>query len=121
MKELSAISDQPDMHTLWIELARRAGLRLSKKQDQLLYTYIDLLLDTNRRMNLTRIDTRESAEILDVGDALTLLRYLPAGQLQLADVGSGGGIPGIPLSIVRSDLLVTLFESTQKKAGFLTD
>src|SRR5438552_5499369 len=109
------------MHALWIELALRAEMNLSEKQHQLLSTYIDLLLDANRHMNLTRIDTREQAEILHVGDALTLLPHVPAGQLQLADVGSGGGIPGIPLAIVRPEISMTLFESTQKKAGFLSD
>src|SRR5947207_342340 len=109
------------MHELWDELCRRAGLALSHDQEDLLSRYIDLLLDVNQRMNLTRIDTRQSAEVLHVGDALTLLPHLRAGQLQLADVGSGGGIPGIPLAIVRPEISVTLFESTQKKASFLDD
>src|SRR5438552_2176290 len=94
------ISYQPDMHALWIEIAHRAGLDLTDKQHQLLSRYIDLLLHANQRMNLTRIDTRESAELLHVADALTLLAHLPVGQLQLADVGSGGGIPGIPLAMM---------------------
>src|SRR5256885_12886979 len=109
------------MQDLWDELCLRAGQALSQDQKDLLWRYIDLLLDANTRMNLTRIDTRESAEILHVGDALTLLPYLPAGPLQLADVGSGGGIPGIPIAIVRPEISVTLFESTQKKASFLDD
>jgi 16S rRNA (guanine527-N7)-methyltransferase len=108
------------VHDLWLQLAHQGGVSLSEKQDELFSHYIDLLLDANQRMNLTRIDTREQAEILHVGDALTLLPNIPAGQLQLADIGSGGGIPGIPLAIVRPDVSVTLFESTQKKAAFLS-
>ena len=109
------------MHDLWIELARCAGLSLSEAQDELLGRYIDLLLDANQRMNLTRINTRASAEVLHIGDALTLLPFMPAGQLQLADVGSGGGVPGIPLAIVRPGISVTLIESTKKKAKFLSE
>ena len=109
------------MQGLWDELCRRAGRSLSQDQDHLLSRYIDLLLDGNQRMNLTRIDTRQSAEVLHVGDALTLLPHLPVGQLQLVDVGSGGGIPGIPIAIVRPEISVTLFESTQKKASFLVE
>jgi 16S rRNA (guanine527-N7)-methyltransferase len=54
-----------------------------------------------------------------VGDALTLLPFLPAGPHRFADVGSGGGVPGIPIAVARPDANVVLIESTQKKARFL--
>jgi 16S rRNA (guanine527-N7)-methyltransferase len=81
--------------------------------------YLDLLLSANQRMNLTRITDREQARVQHIGDALTLLTHLPAGPHRLADVGSGGGVPGIPLTIVRPDASVTLIESIAKKAAFL--
>lgn len=71
-------------------------------------------------MNLTRISDRAAAEIGHVGDALTILPFLPKGAHRLVDVGSGGGVPGIPLAIARPDVRVTLLESTQKKAAFLS-
>ncbi len=107
------------VNELWNQLASRANLTLSPEQHQKLSTYIDLLLQANLRMNLTRIDDRASAEVSHVGDALTLLPFLPAGPIQLADVGSGGGVPGLPLAIARPDAKVFLIESTQKKAVFL--
>ena len=70
-------------------------------------------------MNLTRIADRGAAEAQHVGDALTLLPFLKPGPLTLADVGSGGGVPGIPLAVVRPELAVTLIEATRKKAAFL--
>lgn len=97
----------------------RAGLRLSEQQDQQLSRYLDLLLEANTRMNLTRITQRSAAELQHVGDALTLLPFLPKGSHRLADVGSGGGVPGIPLAIVRPDAQVLLIEATKKKAVFL--
>ena len=54
-------------------------------------------------------------------NALTLLSHLPPGQVRIADVGSGGGVPGIPLAIVRPDARFTLIESTKKKAAFLSE
>jgi 16S rRNA (guanine527-N7)-methyltransferase len=104
---------------LWNDIAGRAGLALSDSQVRQLGEYLDLLLITNQRMNLTRITDRAMAEVQHVGDALTLLRFLPREPHQLADVGSGGGVPGIPLAIARPDARVVLIESTKKKAVFL--
>src|SRR5688500_8671343 len=106
---------------LWKTLAIRAGIELDDRQVALLSRYIDLLFDANQRMNLTRIASRADAELLHVADALTLLPHLPAHPHALADVGSGGGVPGIPLAVARPDVRVTLIESTQKKAAFLED
>jgi len=106
------------MNPLWNELA--SG-QLTDSQHVLLSRFLDLLIAGNQRMNLTRITDRAAAELNHIGDALTLLRYLPPGAIRLADVGSGGGVPGIPLAIARPDAAVTLIESTVKKARFLTE
>jgi 16S rRNA (guanine527-N7)-methyltransferase len=106
-------------HPLWIDLAARANRSLSDGQQQQLATYLDLLLAANQRMNLTRIVDRESAEVQHVGDALTLLKYLPEKTARVADVGSGGGVPGMPLAIALPGVKFVLFESTKKKAAFL--
>src|SRR3954471_23978086 len=107
------------MNPLWQQLADRASITLSQEQLDRLSRFLDLLLEANRSMNLTRIDTREQAEVGHVGDSLTLVPYLPKTGFSLADVGSGGGVPGIPLAIARPDAKVLLLESTQKKAAFL--
>src|SRR5687767_14267494 len=109
------------MNELWDQLAARAGLALGPDQHAKLSGYLDLLLEANTRMNLTRITDRAAAEVQHVGDALTLLPLLPAGTHRLADVGSGGGVPGVPLAIVRPDAEVFLVESTRKKAEFLRE
>jgi 16S rRNA (guanine527-N7)-methyltransferase len=54
-----------------------------------------------------------------VGDALTVLPLLPKQAHRLVDVGTGGGVPGIPLAIARPDMSVLLIEATKKKAAFL--
>ena len=106
------------MNILWNQLA---GDSLTDAQDAQLSRYLDLLIEANQRMNLTRITDRAAAETGHVGDALTLLQYLPAGPIRIADIGSGGGVPGIPLAIARPDASITLIESTAKKAKFLTE
>ena len=102
------------MLPLWTQLAT-----LSDEQFLMLDRYLDLLLEANVVMNLTRISDRASAEVLHIADALTVCKHLPHEPHTLADVGSGGGVPGIPLAIARPDVSVTLIESTQKKAAFL--
>ncbi len=109
------------MLELWTTLAARASITLTESQDAQLSRYLDLVTAANARMNLTRIVDRPSAEVQHVGDALTLLPHLPAGPGKLVDVGSGPGVPGMPLAIVRPDLKVTLVEATQKKANFLRE
>lgn len=110
------------MNDLWNQIAARANVSLTQQQHDLFHQYLDLLSSANQRMNLTRIVDREQAEIAHIGDALTVLPYLPATpNLRIADVGSGGGVPGIPLAIARPDAQVVLIESTRKKAGFLAD
>lgn len=109
------------MHPLWTTLATTAGRELSEQQIARLSRYLDLLAEANTRMNLTRIVDREQASVAHVGDALTLLRFLPKGTFAMADIGSGGGVPGVPLAIVCPEAQITLIEATQKKAAFLTE
>jgi 16S rRNA (guanine527-N7)-methyltransferase len=52
-------------------------------------------------------------------DSLVLLDFLPPGPLRVIDVGSGGGLPGLPLRLARPDLKLTLLEANQRKAAFL--
>lgn len=85
--------------------------------------FLALLLAMNTRMNLTAVVSPDEAWRRHTLDALTLLpllEALPAGA-RVADVGSGGGVPALPLALCRPDLHVTLIESTQKKAQFLRD
>ena len=109
------------MNQLWNQIAGQAGIELTEQQLGAFSRYLDLLQAANERMNLTRISDRAMAEIQHVADALTLLPYLPKGSIAIADVGSGGGVPGIPLAIARPDARITLIEATKKKAAFLKE
>ena len=101
------------------QLARQ-GIELSPEEEALLARYLGMLFATNERFNLTRID-RESAWSRHVVDSLTLLAPLAALEAveSAIDIGSGGGLPAIPLAIARPDIGWTLVEATGKKARFL--
>ena len=60
---------------------------------------------------------RPDRALLD--DSLVLLDFLPLGPLRVIDVGSGGGLPGLPLKLARPELRLTLLEANQRKAAFL--
>lgn len=121
------------MRELWNELAERGGRVLTEEQHRRLERYLDLLAEANTRMNLTRIVDKEQARAAHVGDALTLLQFVPPAQpaqpaqpappaqgaLKIVDIGSGGGVPGIPLAVALPECQITLVEATQKKAAFL--
>jgi 16S rRNA (guanine527-N7)-methyltransferase len=94
------------------------GLRLGPQQIDELRRYLGTLLDANRRFNLTAVREAETAWTRHILDSLTLVPLLAPGE-QAIDVGTGGGLPGMPLAIARPDLGVTLLEATHKKADFL--
>jgi 16S rRNA (guanine527-N7)-methyltransferase len=97
--------------------AALAAQQIAVAPDQLdlLDRYRRLLWAWNERMNLTRHTTLEKFVGRDVVDSHELGKLLEAGE-RILDVGTGGGVPGIILAILRPDLSVSLCESTQKKA-----
>lgn len=92
-------------------------LSLSGAARTRLLRYIALMAKWNAVYNLTAI--REESRMLThhLLDALSIERFIPEGST-LADIGSGGGVPGIPLAIARTDLNVLSIESNSKKASF---
>jgi 16S rRNA (guanine527-N7)-methyltransferase len=82
--------------------------------------YYQELIDWNKRVNLTAITDYEEVQLKHFLDSLTVvLAWQPAKDSRVIDVGTGAGLPGIPLKIVFPDIKLTLLEATAKKAGFL--
>ena len=98
--------------------AREFGVDLSENQVTLLGRFMEELCSWNRRMNLTGISDPRAMIIKLLLEPLVALSYLPA-RGTLLDVGSGAGIPGIPLKIARDSFEVHLLESRAKKVSFL--
>ncbi|MDA0577513.1 MAG: 16S rRNA (guanine(527)-N(7))-methyltransferase RsmG [Verrucomicrobia bacterium] len=93
------------------------GLSLPAGAQDKLLDYLELLAKWNKTYNLTAIRDADKMISHHLLDSLAVLRHLPAGTL--ADVGSGAGLPGIPLAIAEPARRVTLNDANHKKAAFL--
>ena len=93
------------------------GLALQASQRKQLLTYIDLLAKWNKLYNLTAI--RDPHEMLShhVLDSLSIVPHVSGRRF--LDVGSGAGLPGVPVAIAHPECEVTLLDSSQKKTAFL--
>ena len=101
--------------------AKEFKLTLDDRQVQQIQQYTKLLGTWNDKVNLTAI--RDPLEILyrHFCESMYGSTLLPVENCRLADVGSGGGFPGLPLKIIRPDLQIFLVESNVKKATFLAE
>jgi 16S rRNA (guanine527-N7)-methyltransferase len=98
---------------------RHLGFSPASETSNRLLEYLSLLEKWNQAINLTAIRERDRMVTHHLLDSLSVLPYLPASLHHLADIGSGAGLPGIPLAIVRPDISVSLVEPNQKKVAFL--
>ncbi len=102
------------------QVLRRHDLEVTSEQAGRLARYATELWRWNTRVNLTRHTDIESFVSRDVLDSWQLTEYLTSGE-EVLDVGSGGGVPGIVLAILRPDLEIVLCDSIAKKAKILND
>ncbi len=100
--------------------ALELGIDLGEAGIEKLLQYLQLLAKWNKTYNLTAI--RDPLEMVKqhLLDSLAVVPHLPVGRgAEMADVGSGGGLPGIPLAIARPGWQITVNDANQKKAAFL--
>jgi 16S rRNA (guanine527-N7)-methyltransferase len=98
----------------------RHGIELDEDQRALLDRYARALWAWNEKLNLTRHTDYEKFASRDVADSQWLERFLDSAE-RVLDVGTGGGVPGIVLAILRPDLEVSLCESVAKKVRAVED
>ena len=96
---------------------QEAGISLSQDAKQKLLDYLDLIQKWNKVHNLTAVRDPEEMVTLHLLDSLSVLPFIEGAHL--LDVGSGAGLPGIPLAICKPDLQVTVLDSSHKKASFM--
>ncbi len=104
------------------EAAEAYGIEFDAGDLERLGEFLSLLLEANTRFNLTAVTDPDEAWVKHVFDSLTLLPYVVSAEAgHVIDVGSGGGLPGVPLAIALPEVDFTLLEATGKKADFLRD
>lgn len=92
-------------------------LELSPAVQQKLLDYLALMTKWNKVHNLTAVRELEDMVTLHLLDSLSVLPHIPSGNV--LDVGSGAGLPGIPLALVKPELQVTTLDSSHKKTAFM--
>jgi 16S rRNA (guanine527-N7)-methyltransferase len=99
------------------------GLTLSQQQVADLNTFLQELERWNRVHNLTSVEGEQASIDLHLIDSIAILpimrEFLPSTQVQIADLGSGGGLPAIPIAIAQPDWSISLIEAVRKKTAFL--
>ena len=103
-------------------ICRLNGLPLDDNQVDLLRRYIELLRNWNSRVNLISRRDEENIWWNHILHSLSILFFVTPGEaMNLLDLGTGGGLPGIPLAILRNDLHIVLLDSIRKKTAAVQD
>jgi 16S rRNA (guanine527-N7)-methyltransferase len=114
------VEHESELREFTISAARELGLTIGENHVEQFMCYLAHLIEWNKAINLTAIIEPKEIIIKHFVDSLVALATTSFPQNSVVlDVGSGGGFPGIPLKIVRSDMRLILVEPTQKKCSFL--
>jgi len=100
--------------------SRELGIDLKSGQAEQFLTYLDLIKKWNSKINLTSITEDKEIVVKHFLDSLTVSDFINDGS-QVIDIGTGAGFPGVPLSIVRESLKITVLDSREKKIFFINE
>lgn len=101
------------------------NIAISKEQEDMLFTYYDMLIEKNKVMNLTAITELNEVVVKHFIDSISIVKAVDIkilnSDIKIIDVGTGAGFPGIPLKIVFPKLKITLLDSLNKRLIFLNE
>lgn len=103
----------------FLDELHKLNINLTTNELDKLEKYYNLLVEENKKYNLTSITNKEDVYLKHFYDSLTLNKITHLNNQSLCDIGTGAGFPGIVLKIVFPNLKVTLVDSTAKKCNFL--
>lgn len=112
--------DIEEFRKLMILYGEKIDIMFTEEQLRQFYKYMELLLEWNKKINLTAITEPNEVILKHFIDSLTINKYIKENS-SIADVGTGAGFPGIPLKIFRPDLEITLVDSLNKRINFLNE
>lgn len=106
----------------FIEEIEKLGIKVNEDQLNTLERFYELLIEWNKKINLTRIVEKEEVYLKHFYDSLTIQKVVDLSQTNtLCDVGTGAGFPGIVLKIIFPNLKITLVDSLQKRVNYLNE
>lgn len=94
---------------------------IDKIQEEKLFRYMEYTLKVNETLNLTRNDSPETFILKNIIDSLLVVDSINLNEKKVLDLGSGAGLPGIPLAIYYPNSNFVLLEPTKKRANFLKE
>ena len=100
--------------------AKELGIELSERQIEQFLTYLEILRNWNKRMNLTSLKDPREIIVSHFLDSLTIHKAIDTRkEISAIDLGTGAGFPGIPLKILRPEISLSLLDSRRKRIEFL--
>lgn len=104
----------------FLEEINKLGINLTNKQEEDLEKYYNLLIEENKKINLTTITNKEEVYLKHYYDSLTIIKVIDLTKnLSIIDIGTGAGFPGLVLKIVFPNLKITLLDAQEKRIKFL--
>lgn len=112
--------DNKDFFKELLSQAQKIEIQLNEEQIDIFYRYKQLLIEWNKKMNLTAITETKDIILKHFIDSLTIMKYIKENQ-KVIDVGTGAGFPGLPLKIANPTLNIVLLDSLNKRINFLNE
>ena len=103
----------------FIKELTKLNITIDNNKLNMLEKYYNLLIEENKKYNLTSITNKEDVYLKHFYDSITISKIIDLNNESLLDIGTGAGFPGIVLKIIYPNLKVTLLDSTLKKCNFL--
>ncbi len=109
-----------EFEKIFLEELEKINLKIEKEEVKKFYEYMKMLIEWNKKINLTAINDEKEIIIKHFIDSLTISKYIENAE-RMVDVGTGAGFPGIPIKIINKELEVVLVDSLNKRINFLNE